>query len=51
MVGIETIRTRPGIVAGRVKGSSVVVPGNCLLISVISDVLGKQNLLAETMCL
>ena len=39
---IEMIRIRPGVVAERVESSSVVVPGNPLLVSVISSVLGKQ---------
>lgn len=40
---IETIMIRPGVVAERGESDSVVVPGNHL-VSVISDVLGKQNL-------
>lgn len=51
MEGIETVRIRPGVVAGRVNSNCLVVPGNCLLVSEISDVLGKQNLVAETPCL
>lgn len=39
---IEMIRIRPGVVAERVKSSSVVVSGNHHLVSVISSVLGKQ---------
>lgn len=40
---IETIMIRPGVVAEREESNSVVEPGNHL-VSVISDVLGKQNL-------
>lgn len=40
---IETIMIRPGVVAERGESDSVVVPGN-RLVSVTSDIFGKQNL-------
>lgn len=40
---IEAIMIRPGVVAERGESDSLVVPGNHL-VSVISDVFGKQNL-------